>query len=111
LGADLNDTIGLLCGGDHGEAVCGAVRHGLFAVDIFARGYCVDQDLLMPVVGYGNDDGVDFFVVEQFDRYERTATAKKSFSSRLLCASSAVASDVACTKREIRVANAITGIR
>ena len=55
-----------LCGGHHGQAVCRVVRHGLLAIDILAGGECVHDDLLMPVIGNRDDDGVDIFGVEQF---------------------------------------------
>ena len=66
LRADLHDAIGLLCGGHHGQAVCRVVRHGLLAIDILAGSECVHDDLLMPVIGNRDDDGVDIFGVEQF---------------------------------------------
>jgi len=57
---------GFFVRGHHGEAVGGIVRHGFFAVDIFAGGERVHNHLLMPVVGHGDEDGVDVFRVEQF---------------------------------------------
>ena len=41
------------------------MRHGFLAVDVFARGQSIDHHLLMPMIGYSNDDGVDLFVVQQ----------------------------------------------
>ena len=41
------------------------MRHGLLAIDVFARGQSVDHHLLMPMIGYSNDDGVDSLVVQQ----------------------------------------------
>ena len=41
------------------------VGDGLFAVDVFARLHGIDQDAHVPVVGRGDDHGVDIFAVEQ----------------------------------------------
>jgi len=40
------------------------VVHGLFEVEVFARVHGVDGGLLVPVVGCGDDDGVDVFAGE-----------------------------------------------
>ena len=40
--------------------------HGLFAVDVFAGADGVDDDLLVPMVGNGGNEAVDFLVVEKF---------------------------------------------
>src|SRR5712692_3237872 len=53
LRTDLDDAAGSFTGFDHFEAIGGRVRHGLFAVDIFAGVDGVDDDLLVPVVGNG----------------------------------------------------------
>ena len=41
------------------------MRHGLLAVHVLAGGNGVDDDLLMPMIGNGNDNRVDLFVIEQ----------------------------------------------
>ncbi len=66
LRADLDDASGFLRGRHHLHAFRGAVRHGLFDVNIFARAERVHDDLLVPMVGNGGDDAVDVFVLEQF---------------------------------------------
>ena len=66
LRADLHDAIIFLRCGDHLEALGDGVRHGLFAVDVFAGVAGIDDDALVPVVGNGGDDAVDIFAVEQF---------------------------------------------
>src|SRR5260370_20105694 len=43
----------------------GGMGHGLFAVDVFSGVDGVDDDLLVPMVGNGGDEAVDFFVVEE----------------------------------------------
>ncbi len=65
LRADLDDAVRLFGGGDHGGTVCHSVGHGLFAVDVFAGGEGVNHDLLVPVVGDGDNDSLDVFVGEQ----------------------------------------------
>ena len=39
--------------------------HGLFAVDIFAGADGVDDHLLVPMIGDGGDQAVDFLVIEE----------------------------------------------
>ena len=51
-------------GFDHGEAFFHGVRHGLFAVDVFAGGAGVFKNVAVLVVHHGDDDGVDIFAVE-----------------------------------------------
>src|SRR6266850_973941 len=65
LRTDLYHAAGFFRGGDHGEAIGGGVRHGLFAVDIFAGVDGVNDDLLVPMIGDGGDEAVDFLVVEE----------------------------------------------
>src|SRR5712692_4889407 len=65
LRTDLDDPAGGFAGLDHFEAVGGRVGHGLFAVDVFSSVDGVDDDLLVPVVGNGGDQAIDFFVVEE----------------------------------------------
>ncbi len=48
------------CGDDLG-AVGVDVDHGLFEIDVFACAHRVYGGLLVPVVGRGDDDGVDVF--------------------------------------------------
>src|SRR5882724_2959672 len=66
LRTDLYDAAGFFCGGDHGEAVSRGVGHRLFAIDVFAGVDGVHDDLLVPMIGNGGDDAVDFLVVEEF---------------------------------------------
>ena len=66
LGADLHDASGLFLRIRHVEALGRGVRHGFFAIHILARAHRVDHDLLVPVVGNGDDEAVDILVVEQF---------------------------------------------
>lgn len=65
LCADLDDAVGFLCRGDHGESIGGVVRHGLFAIDIFSCGQGIDDDLFVPVIRDCHDDCVDVFGVEK----------------------------------------------
>src|SRR5712664_2608066 len=65
LRTDLHDAAGLLRGSDHGDAVGGGMGHGLFAVDIFAGADGVDDHLLVPMIGDGGDQAVDFLVIEE----------------------------------------------
>src|SRR5229473_960086 len=65
LRADFHDAAGLLCGSDHGDAVGGGMGHWLFAVDIFAGVDGVDDHLLVPMIGDGGDEAIDFLVIEE----------------------------------------------
>ena len=47
------------CGFDERLAVVDMLHHRLFAVDVLAGVHGVDGDILVPVVGRGDDDGVD----------------------------------------------------
>ena len=49
---------------DHGKTVLHGVRHGLFAVNVFAGGAGVFKNVAVLVVHHGDDDGVDIFAVE-----------------------------------------------
>src|ERR1700722_2504700 len=40
------------------------MRHGLFAVDVFAGGAGVFEDVAMLVVGDGDNNGIDVFAIE-----------------------------------------------
>ncbi len=64
LAADLKNAVGGTGGGDDLGAVGVDVDHGLFEVDVFAGVHGVDGGLLVPVVGCGDDDGVDVFAGE-----------------------------------------------
>ena len=64
LAADLEDAVGGFRGGDDFGAVGVDVDHGLFEVDVFAGAHGVDGGLFVPVVGGGDDDGVDVFAGE-----------------------------------------------
>src|SRR5882757_3387639 len=63
LRADLDDPARGFAGFDHFEAVRGRVRHRLFAVNVFSGVDGVDHDLLVPVVGNGGDQAIDFLIV------------------------------------------------
>ena len=65
LRADLHDASCFLSGGHHGDTIGGRVGHGLLAVDVFAGVYGVDDNLLVPMIGDGGDEAVNFFVVEE----------------------------------------------
>ena len=55
----------VLYGLHHGEPVGNVVRHGFFAVDVFAGGEAVEHDAAVLEVGDRNDDGVDIFAIEE----------------------------------------------
>ena len=61
----MHDAAGFLRSGHHSHAVGGGMRHRLFAVDVFSGVHGVNDDLLVPVIGDGGDDTVDFLVVEK----------------------------------------------
>ena len=56
---------GLLGDLDHGLALGDGQRQRLLAVDVLALAHGVDGDQGVPVVGRGDDDGVDVLAVEQ----------------------------------------------
>ena len=64
LAADLKNAVGGTGGRDDLGAVGVDVDHGLFEVDVFAGVHGVDGGLLVPVVGCGDNDGVDVFAGE-----------------------------------------------
>ena len=68
----MHDAAGFFVGGDHGDTVGGRVGHGLFAIDVFAGADGVDDDLLVPMIGDGGDDAVNFFVVEELLIFARS---------------------------------------
>ena len=51
-------------GFDHGESVFDGVRHGLLAVNVFAGGAGIFEDVAVLVVGGGDEDSVDVFTIE-----------------------------------------------
>ena len=65
LGADRHDLVVLPRGGDHRLALGDVVADGLLAVDVLAGHHGVDRRQGVPVVGRGDDDGVDVLAVEQ----------------------------------------------
>src|SRR5713226_4042020 len=65
LRADFHDAASLLRGSDHGDTVGGGMGHGLFTVDIFSGVDGVDDHLLVPMIGDGGDEAVDFLVIEE----------------------------------------------
>jgi len=64
-GADLNDVFESLGRIHHRLCFDEAVGDRLFAVDILARIYRVNDDSFVPVIRDGRHNAVDFFVVEQ----------------------------------------------
>ena len=64
LAANLQHPAGVFGGGDDARAFLQRPRHGLFDVDVFAGREGVKDDLLVPVVRRGDDDGVNVFVIE-----------------------------------------------
>src|SRR6267143_528555 len=71
LRTNLHDAAGFFCGSDHGDSVGGGMGHRLFAVDVFAGADGVDDNLVVPMIGDGGDEAIDFFVVEQIFVAER----------------------------------------
>ena len=66
MAADLHNAIRLVRGIDHGETIIDGVRHWLLTIDIFAGGTRVHENPPMLVVGYGNNDCVNIFAIENF---------------------------------------------
>jgi len=64
--ADLYDLLGAGGFGQEFFAFFNRVGDGLFAVDIFAGGYGVEDHADVPVVGGADDDRVDIFAVEEY---------------------------------------------
>ena len=64
LAADCDHAIGFVGGFDHGESIFDGVRHWLLAIDVFAGGAGVFEDVAMLVVHGGDEDGVDVFTIE-----------------------------------------------
>ena len=65
LDADLRDAFGCAHGLDDGEAFVDRVGHGLFEIDVLARGGGIDGHAGMPVVGRRDDYGIEGLIVEQ----------------------------------------------
>ncbi len=66
LAANLENTVGGVGGFDDLRAVGVDVDHRLFEVDVLAGLHGVDGGALVPVVGRGDEDGVDVFAGEDF---------------------------------------------
>ena len=64
LAADRDHAIVFVRGLDHGESVFDGVRHGLLAVDVFAGGAGIFEDVAVLVVHGGDQDGVDILAIE-----------------------------------------------
>ncbi len=64
LAADLEDAIGGARGVDDLRPIGVEVDHRLFEVDVLARVHGVDGSLLVPVIGRGDEDGVDVLAGE-----------------------------------------------
>jgi hypothetical protein len=65
LDTDLNDATRFFKGTPHTPRMIGIKSHGLFLVDILAGLKGGNEVERMQVLGSGNEDGVDGFVVEQ----------------------------------------------
>src|SRR5260370_10151520 len=59
LRADLQDPLGLIHGADQLLDLLVGVAHGLFKVHVLAMVHGIERDLGVPMVGRGDDDGVD----------------------------------------------------
>lgn len=64
LGSHLDELAVLALGGDEQRTLGGIVAAGLFDVDVLAGLQPVDGHGRVPVVGRGDGDGVDIFLVE-----------------------------------------------
>ena len=64
LGADLDNALVLLGGFDHPAALLDEEAEGFLDVDVLAGGAGEHGHQPVPMVGRGDDDGVDVFVVE-----------------------------------------------
>ena len=65
LHADLADAVVFTGGFDDKRPFVDGAGERLFDVDVAAGVEGVDRDVLMPVVGRGNEDGIEVFGVEQ----------------------------------------------
>src|SRR5207249_3491850 len=59
LASHLYDAAGFLLGLNHALAIFDALYHGLLAVHVLTGIHGIDGDLGVPVIGCGDDDGVD----------------------------------------------------
>src|SRR5450759_1713193 len=66
LGADLDRDVVRLGGGGHGLAFFDGAAGGFFDIDMLAAFGCVHRLDRVPVIGGGNDHGVDVFAGDQF---------------------------------------------
>lgn len=66
LAADLEDLAGGLLGGDDLVAIGGVLDHGLLTIDVLASLEGVNSLGAVPVVGRGDDDGVDVGAGQEF---------------------------------------------
>ena len=66
LATYLENAAGLLLRFDNHVAIGYFADHGLLAVDIFARVESVSSNAGVPVIGGGDDDGIDIAAGEQF---------------------------------------------
>ena len=64
LASDLDDPVGRVCSLDHLRPVGIQMDHRLLAINILAGFHCVHGDLLVPMVGRADDDGVDVFALQ-----------------------------------------------
>src|SRR4029453_18046087 len=64
--AGLNDTVVLASGLDDLPALPNLVRNWLFDVDVFAGLNCPNGAERVPMVGRGEGDRIDFFILQQF---------------------------------------------
>ena len=65
LHAYLDDSVGSMDNLDHLDAFFGRAAQGLFDIDVLAGSDRIEQHPVMPVLGRGDDHGVDVLVVEQ----------------------------------------------
>ena len=64
LAADLDYSVGRVCGLDHLWPVGIEMDHRLLAINVLAGFHGVHGDLFMPVVGRAYDDGIDVFALQ-----------------------------------------------
>ena len=55
----------LLRGVHHLETLRDGVRHGLFAVDVFARIASIDHHAHVPMIGHSGDNAIDVLAIQQ----------------------------------------------
>ena len=64
LASDLDDAIVRAGGFDHLRTIGIQMDHRLLAIHIFARLHRIHRDLLVPMVGGSDDDGVNVFALQ-----------------------------------------------